>query len=178
MMNYIIKGGVLYREKGETVLARIKSVLNSRQKNICAPDGSCCMSTEVRLREDANDPGSDDVRQREYVLLDSSGATVAVARPDYAPGQDPALEGWPVSHMPRVNQAQLQMEGRSYQLTMENSQYYTLSDPAGNILLRLVHRGLLGGWNLETDADFSGGVLCGLFLFCRYIEKENEFMVV
>lgn len=177
MKNYVIKGGVLCREKDDQVLARIKSVLNSRQKTITLPDGGS-MSTDVRSREDAKKPESDDVRQREYVLLDGQGHLVAAARPDYAPGQDPALEGWPVSHMPRVNQARLQMEGGSYQLTMENSQYYTLQDQEGNILLRLVHRGLLGGWNLETEANFGGGVLCGLFLFCRYIEKENEFMVV
>lgn len=177
MKNYVIKGGVLCREKDDQVLARIKSVLNSRQKTISLPGGES-MSTEVRTREDAENPESDDVRQREYLLLDGQGHLVAAARPDYAPGQDPALEGWPVSHMPRVNQARLEMEGGSYQLTMENSQYYTLRDQAGSILLRLVHRGLLGGWNLETETDFSSGLLCGLFLFCRYIEKENEFMVV
>lgn len=177
MKNYLLKGGVLCREKDDQVLARITSVLNSRQKTITLPDGSS-MSTEVRTREDAEKPESDDVRQREYVLLDGQGHLVAAARPDYAPGQDPALDGWPASRMPRVNQAQLQMAGGCYQLTMENSQYYTLRDQEGNILLRLVHRGLLGGWNLETEADFSSGVLCGLFLFCRYIEKENEFMVV
>lgn len=85
MKNYVIKGGVLCREKDDQVLARIKSVLNSRQKTITLPDGGS-MSTDVRSREDAKKPESDDVRQREYVLLDGQGHLVAAARPDYAPG--------------------------------------------------------------------------------------------
>ena len=43
---------------------------------------------------------------------------------------------------------------------------------------RIMHRGLCGGWSIDADEAFSPGILCGLFAFCRYMEHENEFMIV
>ena len=61
---------------------------------------------------------------------------------------------------------------------MQNSQNYTLRDRAGYIVVQIMHRGLTGGWNMEVDEDFTPEILSGLFAFCRYIEQENEFLVV
>ena len=41
-----------------------------------------------------------------------------------------------------------------------------------------MHRGIAGGWTLEDNCGFSPEMLCGIFIFCRYIEQENEFMIV
>ena len=40
------------------------------------------------------------------------------------------------------------------------------------------HRGLIGGWTVEDDAGFTPEILCALFTFSRYLEHENEFVVV
>ena len=67
---------------------------------------------------------------------------------------------------------------QSYALVMHNSQNYGLKDPTGCTVVQIMHRGLCGGWNIDTDEAFSSGILCGIFAFCRYMEQENEFVVV
>ena len=46
------------------------------------------------------------------------------------------------------------------------------------LLVEMTHRGVLGGWDLRVSAGFSAVLLCGLFAFCRYLERENEFPTV
>ena len=36
----------------------------------------------------------------------------------------------------------------------------------------------MGGWLFHDDHGFAPEVLCGIFAFCRYIEQENEFLIV
>ena len=63
-------------------------------------------------------------------------------------------------------------------LRMHNSQNYTMKDIHDADVLRIMHRGLIGGWLLEDRCGFAPETLCGLFIFCRYIELENEFIIV
>lgn len=48
-------------------------------------------------------------------------------------------------------------------------------DENGKIIMR---RGLCGGWLIDAFDDFSPEILCGIFVFCRYVEQENEFLIV
>ena len=61
---------------------------------------------------------------------------------------------------------------------MENVQNYVLTDAQGRCAVRIIHRGMSGGWKLDVSQPLSPSLLCGLFIFCRYLEKENEFVVV
>ncbi|MCR5089383.1 MAG: hypothetical protein K6C08_07735 [Oscillospiraceae bacterium] len=61
---------------------------------------------------------------------------------------------------------------------MYTGRRYDLQDRDGNSILRIVHRGISGGWNLETQYIFPAEIICGIFVFCRYIEYENEFLTV
>ncbi|MDE6995216.1 MAG: hypothetical protein K2P41_12460 [Lachnospiraceae bacterium] len=70
------------------------------------------------------------------------------------------------------------MDGKTFLLTMHNSQNYSLKDQNGKTVLQILHRGLIGGWLLETDFPFQAQILSGLFIFCRFIEQENEFLIV
>lgn len=173
-MEYTLKAGALYLH--DRMLAKIKSGLGSSEKRIVSADGDLLMQTEIHAgQEPQRQPG--DVRQRRYSLVDAAGKEVAEARPEYAAGDEPETVGWPVCRSPRVDHAQVQMEG-DYQLVMQNSQNYQLQRASGEPLVRIMHRGMSGGWDIQTKKTFSPAELCGIFVFCRYIEQENEFLVV
>lgn len=174
-MNYIMKAGALYQ--GDQLFARIRSPFSGAAKSVCLADGTPILRTEIQSIDPASE-FSGDVRTRRYVLFDASGAELAAARPDYAAGDEPELVGWPVSHAPKVDHAKLQYKNEEYLLSMENSWRYLLSDPLGETVVEIRHRGLTGGWNIDSAAAFSPGLLCAVFIFCRYIERENEFPVV
>lgn len=42
----------------------------------------------------------------------------------------------------------------------------------------IVHRGVTGGWDIDAPAAMSAGLVCGLYVFSRYLERENEFLTV
>ena len=39
-------------------------------------------------------------------------------------------------------------------------------------------KGIAGGWIVEDICGFVPEIICGIFIFCRYIEQENEFLIV
>ncbi|NBH82291.1 hypothetical protein D7X88_04200 [bacterium C-53] len=80
--------------------------------------------------------------------------------------------------MPRVDHAKVVFNKNEYLLTMQNNQNYILSDKFDKAVIQIFHRGLVGGWNIEVMSDFLPELICGIFVFCRYIEQENEFLVV
>ncbi len=175
-MNYILKSGVLYKEPN-VHQAKMKSEIVGSVKKIFHINGTLAIKTEIRHLDDTNrSPG--DVRTREYVMIDSEGIEIGVAKPDYAPENDPLIIGWPICRMPRVDRANVLLGDSSYTLSMLNSQNYTMKDAAGQFVVQIVHWGLTGGWNIEADEHFSAEILCGLFAFCRYIEQENELLII
>lgn len=172
-MKYTMKAGVLY--SADKPSAKIKASLAGISKKIMLADDVTCLTADIHSTA-ANHNG--DVRLREYTLTDSHSNTVATAHPLYAQGEEPENTGWPISHMPRVDHALAEIDGSSYTLTMHNSQNYSLADSNGGCVVRIMHNGLCGGWTVEDSTGFAPQLLCGIFVFCRYIEQENEFMVV
>ena len=61
---------------------------------------------------------------------------------------------------------------------MHNSQNYSLEDLQGNEVLRIMHKGIGGGWDIEEEKGFSAEEILGLFLFSRYIEQKNDFLII
>lgn len=175
-MRYLMRSGILYGER-EKPLSRLKSIFAGPEKRIYQSDGSLALKTIIQ-ELDVPPEKRADVRSHLYVMLDAVGAEIAVARPCYAQGDDPAVAGWPVCRMPRVDRAAVELQNRAYELFMQDSQTYTLTDAAGYTAVQIMHRGLPGGWNIDADAGFAPEILCGLFAFCRYMEQENEFLVV
>lgn len=174
-MKYIMRAGALYNQND--MLAQIKGVLVGPEKRIFSADGTLLLQTNIR---NLNDPmsKSGNVRFRQYVLTDIEGTECAVAKPDYAKDDDPEAVGWPVCRMPKVDHAQIQMRDNTYFLTMRNDQNYLLENAIGENVVQIFHRGLMGGWDIEANDDFSPEIICGIFVFCKYMEQENEFLVV
>ena len=77
-----------------------------------------------------------------------------------------------------MQNANIVVNGEEYLLTMHNSQNYSLINNANSEVLRIMHNGISKGWIVEDTCGFLPEIICGIFIFCRYIEQENEFLVV
>jgi hypothetical protein len=174
-MKYTMRAGGLYLQ--ERLTARIQGSFAGPDKKIVSADGSLLLQADIcTLQHPANREG--DVRFREYRLLDAHAKSRAVAWPGYAREEDPDVVGWPICRVPRVDHAVLSMGGQNYLLHMNSSRNYQLKDQTGKVCVQILHRGLEGGWDIQADDAFSPEILCGIFVFCRYIEQENEWLLV
>lgn len=175
MMQYTMRLGALSENGAQ--FAQIKNTFSGPRKTISLPDGSTQYQTDITLLDPPAEK-SGDVRYRVYTLKNSSGDVLMEAHPGYAKGDDPDVVCWPICRVPKVDHAEIRISGSAYQLVMHNSQNYSLQDKNGSDVLQIMHKGLSGGWTMDTAESFTAQVLCGLFIFCRYIEQENEFIVV
>ncbi len=176
-MKYTIKAGVLYKNEPQLALARIKSALLGSQKKILSVADDLLLTADIRYLDEEK-ASSGDVRNREYILTDSENRLLGSAHPGYADGDDPYVVGWPIYRMPRVDYANIVVNGEEYLLTMHNSQNYSLINNANSEVLRIMHNGISRGWIVEDTCGFLPEIICGIFIFCRYIEQENEFLIV
>ncbi len=176
-MQYTIKAGDLYKSDSQTALAKIKSALIGPQRQIFSIAGKLRLTADARYLDESK-ASSGDVRNREYILSDNGNRPIASARPGYADGDDPDVVGWPICRMPRVDHANIVVNGEEYLLTMHNSQNYSLINTHNSEILRIMHKGIAGGWAVEDICGFAPEIICGIFIFCRYIEQENEFLIV
>lgn len=174
-MKYTMKAGVLYQ--GNHMLARLKGSCSAQERRVFPADGKLILRATIQtLHDPARKDG--DVRLRRYILVDTAGKECAVAKPDYAEGDDPEIVGWPIYRMPSVDHAQFLYHDAAYLLCVENRQSYCMTDKSGNIVVHIFHRGLVGGWNIDADGAFPPELVCGIFICCRYMEHENEFQSV
>lgn len=175
-MEYLLKAGILYGQDQTTPLARIKSCFCSPEKQILSEDNALLCRAQIQHRQGA--PEGNAPHCKEYVLQDPQGAPLAVARPQYAQDAGSQSDGWTLCNMPRVDHAIVTGMGAAYRLVMHNSQNYSLLGPDGTVAAQVLHRGATGGWDIQVQMEHSPCLLCGLFAFCRYMERENEFPVV
>ena len=176
-MKYMIKAGILYKNESQLALTKIKSTLLGSQRKIYSITGELLLTADVRYLDESK-ASSGDVRNREYILTNTKNQLIASARPGYADGDDPDVVGWPICRMPKVDHAEIVMNGKEYLLTMHNSQNYSLICNGNSEILRIMHKGIAGGWAVEDRYGFAPEMICGIFTFCRYIEQENEFLIV
>jgi len=161
-------GGVLSLR--DAVAARITGVFTGPEKRILSPAGDLLLLADIQ-EEDAGE-----ARARQYRLLDAQGNLIACAQPADAENEKSAAFGWPQQRVPWVDHARMTLGKAEYCLTMKNSQNYVLEHPNGEAAATFFHRGLTGGWDIEARDALSPEILCGVFVFCRYLEQENEFL--
>lgn len=174
-MTYTMRAGTLYAQG--KIVAKIKGTLIGTEKQILSPDGRLLLRTEIHnLNAPPEQQG--DVQFREYVMIGEENDPFAIGKPDYAEGDGPMVIGWSCCRMPRVDHAQIQVGNSTYCLVMINSQNYLLKGQPGEVVVEIFHRGLTGGWDIEAADELRPEFICGIFVFCRYIEQENEFLIV
>lgn len=166
-MKYIIKAGILYQiDNGRpgAKLASIKSPFYPVKKTILSPDGRERLYADI---QSASRTG--EIRESRYILKDQLDQVVITGIPGAA------------SHMrvnaPRIDHIKINMDHKTYVLTMKNSQECLLVDDENNRkAAEILHSGIEGGWKIEAEPIFSPYVLMGLYIFFRYLDKENEFI--
>lgn len=178
-MNLVLKSGTLYRTDNKATgpaLANIHNRIFGLEKQIIAGEKQFLTQIRTEIPTGERIPG---VCPRQYLLKNSDGQILLSGVPRYADENDPSITGKFIYRMPRVNSAELMFQNRSGLLRMINSQNYHLTDPSGNVILTLMHRGIFsGGWNLDAAEELCPEFLCGIFIFCRYMEQENELPIV
>ena len=177
-MKYQLKAGILSQIADQntlTPIASIKNKLCGAEKKIQVAQST--YSTQI-LSIDPNQPKPKGSCPHQYLLLDDQQKIILQATPYYAEGEDPSVSGWPLYRMPQVELAELTIDGQTCILQMLNVQNYRLTTTDQTVLVEIIHRGISGGWNINTYAKFSPEILCGLFIFCRYLEQESELMAV
>lgn len=175
-MNYRLLSGVLYGGKDGVPLAKIHGSVCGPEKEITAADGKRLYTSEIRLL-DAPAGRTGEVSYHKYALTAADGSCIE-ASPAYNPDFDAAADGWPLCRLPRTDRAMLALGTALYTLVMQNTQNYILQNAAGAVVASIVHRGVTGGWDINAPASMSAGLVCGLYVFSRYLERENEFLTV
>ena len=175
-MNYKLFSGILYNAADGTPLAKIRGSFRGPEKEITSADGVPLYTSRIRLM-DAPVGRSGEVRYHRYDLTAADGSSIE-AQPAYAPDVCPDEEGWPLCSPPRADRAMLALGSALYTLIMQNTQNYILQNATGAVVARIVHRGVTGGWDIDAPARLSAGLVCGLYVFSRYLERENEFWMV
>lgn len=176
-MGYLIKSGILWEEGKKR--GYIKYTGSGAERQIFSCDDKLLVKVRTeRQKADTEERG--DISYITYVMTDLNGKEVAVAKPEYADNENPAVYGWPLCHLPRVNRARVFIHRckKKYWLVMENAGKYVLKEESGKAVMEITHRGLVGGWDIAGTEDFGCEGVCGIFLFGRFLERENEFWVV
>lgn len=174
-MKYIMRSGALYKD--EAMVAYLEGAFSEPAKHIFRADGNEAFRTDIQEKNEAKEEAGD-VRRKSYVIYNKTGRVCGEAAPAYAAGNDPDVNGWPVCRMPRADHARFVYDGHAYTLKMPSDRKYVLTDNSGAAAVRIVHRGVCGGWDIEASEKFSPELLCVIFILCRYLERENEFVIL
>lgn len=168
----MMKSNMLYQESGQKPIGKIKDALFGPRKTVSMPDSAVKLKADI-LQEERTASRRRDVREMKYVLTDDRGKALASAVPGYSVQEDPSVMGWPAFRAPEVDHAAILVGDRSYLLTRRGADDYLLT--AENETVLYARRNSMSiTWSIESDADFSAEIICGLYIFCRYIEHENE----
>ncbi len=176
-MHLTLKSGFLYAgsEQEKTQLASIKSHgILGPCKLILSPDGRTMLHTDIETVPAAQ---SGDAFFHRYLLCRGQD-TVATGIPQYAQGEDPAVYGWPMCRAPKVDKVRLTSIWGEYELFLHSCKDYEVRAQTDSLLAIISHKGLFDGWQLEVYHDVDFYFLCGLFVFCGYMDQENDFIVV
>lgn len=172
-----LKFGILFTPDGTERCAQIKSTILGARKKIFVFGNHTHYETSIRIM-DIPAHQSGDVRCRIYTLKTNAGDVLMTASPNYSYGYDPDVDGWPICHAPQVDHAYVEIKGRTHLLTMHNRRNYTLATENGTIWARIYKNTFSVKWTISISNRLSPELICGLYIFCRYLERENEFIVI
>lgn len=188
-MKYHIHFGRLFpadQNTSKDCLCYIKQPVYSQNKQICSFDDTREVSVEIEEVRDNTETGDTTCTDRStgitintpskkhrYMIKDPAGKLLAEGSPGYTPAAD-----LPFSRGTRADHIDITLPDMTCRLQMQNSQNFILTLPDGHKMMELIHNGVSGGWNICADDSLDTMLVMGIFLFSRYLEKENEFVVV
>ena len=170
-MKYYLKSQIFYDEKNNR-RAYIQSTPTYLKSYIRDSDGNEMLTAELRMNS------SHDARRHEYLLTDSNLKTVASARPYYAESDTPEIYGWPFCRTPEIDNLSLKVNENSYEIVRIGYPKYEIRDSLGNLVLGLSYSLIARQWNVYADNHFTEAIICGIILFCQYLEFENDVIIL
>lgn len=171
-MKYSLISGALYTDDGKAKLAYMKNVFASSEKQVISHDGKEHLSVSIVTGS------SCDGVLHEYVIQDMNMNPLAVARPEYSEKEHPDVCKGPINRASLVDHAKLLIKNKEYDLVRKCFQNYEVYEKSGRIAVHISRRGMIGKWTVDADESIEPTLLCGLFVFCKYLEKENELFVI
>ncbi|MFU0831420.1 MAG: hypothetical protein ACFWUC_00535 [Oscillospiraceae bacterium] len=174
-MKYQIRAGSLYAViDGRTAgkLAFVQSPFYTEKQTILSPDGSGKLIAQVRT------DGRPGTQGKEYVITDAQEQIVVIGKPMCSEEENSDVDSEIMFPMSRMDTVRLEMNHTVFNLRMRNSQNYCLEDEKGQKKLEMIHNGITGGWTVETEDAIDPLILMGIFLFSRYLDKENQYVVI
>lgn len=170
-MKYYLVLGTMYSDNDNTKLIHIKSSFFSSKKQIIASDGTLQLQTNILNFVP-------DVRSHEYVLTDMHENRIAIATPDYAKQENPDTHKYPINRAPLVDHAKLLICNKEFNLVRMCVNCYEVYDLSSQAVVKIYRSKATWKWLIDAEAEFVPAVLCGIFVFCKYLEKENELIVI
>ena len=171
-MTYILKSGALRPVGYDNTLAKIKSDFRGQRKNIYLPDGILSLCTDIIRIANAEDG----INYTQYIMYTPQGEQISSGWSRCPGCKETASDV--LSNTSKVNHIFVVMNNVDYVLNRVSRQLYELCDDYGKVIMKIKHRGIQGGWYIETFSPFKPDIICGIFCFCRYLEQENEFMII
>lgn len=172
-MKYLMKSGVLYNDESGSPLLIIKGDMLGPNKKIYLNNGKLVLISNIRIA-DPFGASNGEYANVEYRLTTDNGTVIAKGFPKYA---DEMTISWPFHRISRINRVKIVMNQCEYDLYMHNNQSYSLLSISNQELVKIMHNGIEGGWRIHDTKGFPSEIIVGLYIFCRYIERENEFII-
>lgn len=168
-MKYLIRAGKLFsieNGKASLSLASIQSPFYSVRRTILSAEGQAALFTDIRVHSRSGKKA-----RNQYIITDLQRHVVLSGKPECSADDNP-------DHVPRTDRVQLEINQSICSLQMLNSQNYRLENAHGQKVVEIIHNGIDGGWTVEADPSMSPELLLGIFIFSRYLDKENKFVVI
>lgn len=178
-MRYHIHFGSLFtssNQQEENCLYYLKPPVYTQNKVIAAYEGTDEFSVEIEEAE-AETPS----QMHRYLLKDKKGNLLMEGCPGFGYGGVPAPQTFSRTFPPHSRADHVTVtspSGISGILQMLNSQNFILTAQDGHKAAELIHNGAGGGWNVCADDTIAPVLIMGIFLFSRYLDKENEFVSI
>lgn len=169
-MKYVMRSNTLFDEKNNkrayihASASYLKSVIRSENGEI--------INAELRMNS------SYDAHKHEYVMTDNESNVIASARPRYSKDEDPDQNGWPLNRAPLVDEASLTIRGGIYKIIRVGYPKYEIRDSAGRLMLGTAYSPLMKNWNIYASKSLSPEIICAIVIFCKYLEFENDAVIL
>lgn len=79
---------------------------------------------------------------------------------------------------PEIDNLSLKVNENSYEIVRIGYPKYEIRDSLGDSVLELRYSLIARQWSVYTDNHFTAPIICGIILFCQYLEFENDVIVL
>lgn len=170
-MEYLMKDGVLYRGEKEPV-CRIGGWLCGSRHTISQG------TAEYQVWAQPLEHPEERCSGREYCLCGKKRAAADAGGAQLPPGTGTGAGRLAAEPHAGGGPGRADLAEKDLQSGDGSCENYLMKNRQGEVALCVLHRGIAGGWRIECGPEFEPWAICAVFVFCRYLEQENQMVVV